>query len=240
MPDDPAVLSVDAGCTNPLDRGHTATMKVLCFLFVAAIASAVAPATLGAAEPPRGPAIEFCDEELSLAHVETLPDGSVFNVYLRPDETPDNWHLMVALRHHPDATVAGIVQRWRAHIAQLPDAGAVLREYQNNTPQDQRFTLALHDESDTSMELEAVRFVPDATGKGVCFLEAAVRVKDEKSPRAVEEALERQQEFAEALPKLTLEPVSTPVDGSPTTAGAASAPANDQPEAAASAAPDRP
>jgi hypothetical protein len=198
-------LAVDADRTDPLDRGHTATMKALRFLLLAAVAS---PVVVAAAELARGRAIEFCDEELSLALVETMPDGSVFNGYLRTDETPEDWHVMVALRHHPAATLEEIVRRWRAHVAQLPASGTVLKEYQHNTPQDQRFTLALHDETDSTLELDAVRFVPDATGRGVCFYEAAVRVKDEKSPRAVEEALERQQEFAEALPKLTLEPVT--------------------------------
>lgn len=190
-------------------------MKALRFLLVATTVSLAGPVVFAATPPARGPAIEFCDEELSLAHVETMPDGSVFNGYLRPDETSDDWHVMVALRHHPAATVGEIVQRWRAHVAQRPAPDTVLKEFQRNTPQDQRFTLALHDETDTTMELDAVRFVPDASGQGVCFYEAAIRVKDEKSPRAVEEALERQQEFAEALPKLELEPVAAPLEEPP-------------------------
>ena len=145
-------------------------MKVFRLPMFALAASLVGAAALSAAEPPRGPAIEFCDEELSLAHVETMPDGSVINGYLRPDETPENWHVMVTLRHHANATVGEIVQRWRAHVAQQPASTTVLKEYQHNTPQDQRFTLALHDADDTTMELDAVRFVPDAPGSGVTLV----------------------------------------------------------------------
>jgi hypothetical protein len=179
-------------------------------LFLAAILACACRALSPAAAPSREPAIEFCDEELHLAHVEAMPDGSVLNVYLRPDETPETWHVMVALRHHPGDDVAGIVQRWRDHLTGLPPDTAVLKAFQHNTPGDQRFTLALHDETDTEMELSAVRFVPDAAGRGACFYEATVRLRNEKSPRAVEEALERQHEFAEALPKLSLAPVSPP------------------------------
>jgi hypothetical protein len=195
-------------------------MPTFRFLFIVLCTSLGTVAGLRAADAPRGPEIVFAGEKLSLAYVEVMPDGSVLNEYIPAGETPETWTVLVALRHHPEAFVDEIVLRWRTYLAGLPTDGMVLKEFQANTRTDQRFTLSLRDPADRFLELNAMRFATDASGRGVSYYQAAVRIYDLKSAAALETALKKQESFEAALPALALAPVRTPLAA----AEAASAP----------------
>ncbi|MCW5549812.1 MAG: hypothetical protein KIT44_12680 [Opitutaceae bacterium] len=153
----------------------------------------------------QNPSVILGDETLYLASVEAGPDV-VLNEYIRKTETFANWKVLFAVRYVRSAkSVDEVVNRWKAYLAKVKSPGMSLREDEDSSSADRRFTLAIRPLGDAFLETNTMRFIRHPNGDGVIYYQAAVRVNPRDEGDLMQGFL-KQGRLARALASLSLQP----------------------------------
>lgn len=164
----------------------------------------------------KNPSLTLGDETLFLASVEAGPDV-VLNEYIRKSETVENWKVLFALRYVRSAkNVDEAVNRWKAYLAKVKSPGMSLKEDEDSTPTDRRFTLAIRPPGDAYLENNKMRFIRNPDGKGVIYYQAAIRMSPGDENDLMQGFLKLGR-LARALRSLNLKPVEEMPNQSPQT-----------------------